>query len=216
MVNTFILHPNLWVNSKLIDNTRLGKQRVEAMQILNTLQGSEKQGWCNHPAVKMWRGYEEFLKCYINSIITEWVNRGFDNNYPLIETINNPSKPWWWNKQAIHFTHQANLYLKMPHFYANTKARLNMKIPTIFDDEDIFNYYTQIGYIWPENMTPEQKQDFIEDNIRPCDVADPLTAHLINPRYCVGILSSGDRKGQYCHRILRNDDNYCGTHSLRK
>ena len=56
---------------KCLDYRRLGKQRVEAMQILKAL-GNPSYGWQNHPAVKMWRGYEEALKFYMNMCILEW------------------------------------------------------------------------------------------------------------------------------------------------
>ena len=36
-----------------LDNKRLGKQRVEAYQIIRALTG-ESQGWIHHPATKMW------------------------------------------------------------------------------------------------------------------------------------------------------------------
>jgi len=73
-----------------LDYRRLGKQRVEAKQILNILLGKAKVNrngkipWSNHPAVLMWKGYEEGLKQYYNVIVLEWINRGYKNNMPLI------------------------------------------------------------------------------------------------------------------------------------
>ena len=46
-------------SAKCLDYKRLGKQRVEAKQILNILLGeTTKTGWRNHPSVLMWYGYE--------------------------------------------------------------------------------------------------------------------------------------------------------------
>lgn len=38
MVNTFLVHENFDISAKLLDRSRLGKQRVEAYQILNILE----------------------------------------------------------------------------------------------------------------------------------------------------------------------------------
>jgi len=43
--------------AKCLDVKRLGKQRVETYQILKALLG-ESKGWRNHPATRMWEGYE--------------------------------------------------------------------------------------------------------------------------------------------------------------
>jgi hypothetical protein len=42
-------------------------------------QGShrEPKGWYNHPATKMWRGYETALYAYIQQMVIEWKSRGY-------------------------------------------------------------------------------------------------------------------------------------------
>lgn len=60
-------------SAKCLDDKRLGKQRVEAWQIL-------KGDFQNHPASKMWRGCQAALITYIDAITSEWVSRGFDDN----------------------------------------------------------------------------------------------------------------------------------------
>jgi hypothetical protein len=65
----------------VLDNKRLGKQRVECLQILNALAGKSK-GWRNHPAVLMWHGHEECLKVYMDCMVQEWERRGFKNTIP--------------------------------------------------------------------------------------------------------------------------------------
>jgi hypothetical protein len=72
---TFITSSNLAECAKALDYKRLGKQRVEAYQILNTLKG-HSHGWKNHPAVKMWEGHTGALALYMNAMIDEWVARG--------------------------------------------------------------------------------------------------------------------------------------------
>ena len=87
MVNLFVLSANLKENARLLDNSRLGKQRLETKQIINTLEGNS-EAWSNHPATLSWRGYVPALKIYYNFIVREWISRGFVNNmelYPVNE-----------------------------------------------------------------------------------------------------------------------------------
>lgn len=70
--------------AKTLDNKRLNKQALEGWQILMTLteldpQGNHRtpKGWVNHPAVKMWRGHESALFCYVLEMVQEWKARGF-------------------------------------------------------------------------------------------------------------------------------------------
>lgn len=116
-----------------LDYRRLGKQRVEALQILNTLQG-KSNGWANHPAVKMWRGYESMLERYMNAMIVEWQLRGYKNTMQL-RALNNappPVLPQWITKDLV-LSHRSNLLRKEPHYY-------RMFWPNMPDN---------IPYIWP-------------------------------------------------------------------
>ena len=54
-MQTFLPYPDLRDSVACLDSKRLGKQRVECLQILNVLEG-RRTGWQNHPAVKMWAG----------------------------------------------------------------------------------------------------------------------------------------------------------------
>jgi hypothetical protein len=54
-MQTFLPVANFKESAKILDYRRLGKQRVEARQILNALQGKSK-GWANHPATKCGEG----------------------------------------------------------------------------------------------------------------------------------------------------------------
>lgn len=55
-MQTFLPYPDFERSAAALDYRRLGKQRIEAYQILQTLQNPEQRSWRNHPAVRMWRG----------------------------------------------------------------------------------------------------------------------------------------------------------------
>ena len=75
-MQTFLPYDSFTKTAQCLDYMRLGKQRVEAYQILRVLTG-ESQGWKNHPAVKMWKGYEYALTWYGYVICSEWIMRGY-------------------------------------------------------------------------------------------------------------------------------------------
>jgi hypothetical protein len=50
-MQTFLPYESYARSAAVLDRQRLGKQRVEAMQILRVLAG-ETAGWGNHPAVR--------------------------------------------------------------------------------------------------------------------------------------------------------------------
>ena len=54
-MQTFITSIDFKLCARVLDRQRLGKQRVEVLQILQTLLG-ESTGWRNHPCVRMWKG----------------------------------------------------------------------------------------------------------------------------------------------------------------
>lgn len=74
-MQTFLPYPNFSGSAEVLDPRRLGKQRVEAMQILRALT-RPVYGWKHHPAVLMWRGHEEALGAYAVAICREWCRRG--------------------------------------------------------------------------------------------------------------------------------------------
>ena len=118
-MQTFLVDQNWYISARHLDNKRLGKQRVEAMQILRVLAGKTK-GWRNHPAVLMWYGHEKYLAVYHDIIVQEWVSRGFKNNMPLLAPPGGgrlqclPS--WTYSKRLID-SHRSNLLRKDPVFY---------------------------------------------------------------------------------------------------
>lgn len=122
-MQTFLPYPNFHMSAKCLDRQRLGKQRVETLQILRCLAG-ETDGWKNHPAVKMWRGYEIPLAMYGLAICDEWVRRGYkDTCATKIMELKNKhfkegpvSMPPWIGGD-IHITHQSRLVQKFPEHY---------------------------------------------------------------------------------------------------
>ena len=84
-MQTFLPYKDFKKSAEVLDYKRLGKQRVEALQIHNIVSGKRTTGgWINHPAVKMWRGYMDALALYHNTMIDEWVSRGYNNTMSKI------------------------------------------------------------------------------------------------------------------------------------
>ena len=98
MVNTFLPYADFKQSAQCLDYRRLGKQRVEARQIIKVLEDPEAKAWKNHPATLMWKGYVPALKAYFNVIVSEWVARGYKNNLPLYDLPDEVIYPWWLGK----------------------------------------------------------------------------------------------------------------------
>lgn len=120
VLQTFIVTEDFTETAKKLDSKRLGKQRVEAFQIWQTLYDNRK-GWQNHPAVKMWRGFENALLYYMNTMVTEWTCRGYINNMFLIIPRGPVIMPWWLSGeygQRLRESHRSNLLRKDLTYYA--------------------------------------------------------------------------------------------------
>jgi hypothetical protein len=123
-MQTFLPYPDFIESVKVLDSKRLGKQRLEAYQILRTLKG-ETQGWKNHPAVRMWRGYTRALGFYHDCCIQEWKDRGFKNTFEKnhIAIVGDGHlqihflMPDWIGNEDFHRSHRANLVRKAPEIY---------------------------------------------------------------------------------------------------
>lgn len=131
-MQTFLPYKNFVKSAECLDYRRLGKQRVEAFQILNALDGKSK-GWVNHPATRMWRGYEDALKLYHNVCIEEWVKRGYKNTMQLKDVPEDLEMPWWLGDEKLHASHRSKLLEKD------------------FDYYSVFNWLEKPGmaYWWP-------------------------------------------------------------------
>ena len=118
-MQTFLPYDDFEKTFRCLDWRRLGKQRVEAMQIYNIISGrTEKKGWSSHPCVKMWRGYNNALALYHNLCIKEWVSRGYNNNMSLIECEGEIIYPNWLGGDKFHALHRGTLLFKAPEWYS--------------------------------------------------------------------------------------------------
>ena len=117
-MQTFLPYSDIKKSIECLDWRRLGKQRVESMQIHNILTGkTQTKGWRNHPAVLMWSGFENALAVYMNTAITHWIDRGYNNTMKLIEVVDYQLPPWF-GDQKFHDSHKSNLLRKDFDFYS--------------------------------------------------------------------------------------------------
>jgi hypothetical protein len=136
-MQTFLPYPDFTESAKVLDYRRLGKQRVEVLQLLSALHsGPEKwvttkygarvkrpTPWHNHPAAKMWRGYENALVSYGLDCCVEWIERGYkDTCMGKIESywdeMANQDQPPWLGNPDFHAAHRSNLLRKDPVHYS--------------------------------------------------------------------------------------------------
>jgi hypothetical protein len=122
-MQTFLPYPDLHRSPEVLDDRRLGKQRVEAYQILRTLLGVST-GWRHHPAVRMWRGCEGALGEYALACCSAWAARGRRDTVAgkvrdLLDRhrVCDATLPPWWGDDDFHRSHRSNLVRKDPGFY---------------------------------------------------------------------------------------------------
>jgi hypothetical protein len=122
-LNTFLPYSDFAASARCLDNARLGKQRVEVLQLVNTLKG-KSTGWRNHPCIKMWRDFPDALIQYGVAICDEWTSRGFKDTVrekllsmsSVAQTSSIPM-PQWLGRESFHASHRANLLRKDPLWY---------------------------------------------------------------------------------------------------
>ena len=118
-MQTFLPYADAKRSAQVLDYRRLGKQRVEAFQIYKIVSGERsKGGWINHPAVIMWRGYKDALAVYHNTMIDEWVARGYNNTMAKLPVWKVELPPWWGDEEYMHPTGQT-FYGRTQHFIAS-------------------------------------------------------------------------------------------------
>lgn len=120
-MQTFLPYPDFAKSALVLDNKRLGKQRVECLQILKALS-DPGYGWQNHPAVKMWRHWQISLASYGEIVCFEWRKRGFQDTcleklqpYSALRVDLQPV-PTWCNENFCA-SHRSNLLRKDPTHY---------------------------------------------------------------------------------------------------
>lgn len=117
-MQTFVPYPDFTKSAQVLDRARLGKQRVETWQIIQSLT-VPTYGWKNHPAVKMWKGHTPALAAYGQAICEEWIARGYkDSLKPRFDALVQTGAPLpsWWG-QGIHASHRSKLLEKQPEWY---------------------------------------------------------------------------------------------------
>ena len=129
-MQTFLPYKDFKKTAKVLDYRRLGKQRVEAMQIVQSIENNT--GWRHHPIVKMWTPYIDALKLYHNIIIIEWLDRGYNNNMSFYDISNNIHYPRWLGYEPFHESHRANLLRKDYEFYSRYNWHENPELPYIW------------------------------------------------------------------------------------
>lgn len=131
-MQTFLPYPDFKKSLQALDYRRLGKQRVEAMQLIGALEGTKK-GWANHPATLMWRGYLPALKLYHDEAIKEWVRRGYKNTMQLMNPKPATVKmPPWFGDRKFHRSHQSNLVRKLPEHYRAYFPKVPSDLPYVW------------------------------------------------------------------------------------
>jgi hypothetical protein len=148
-MQTFVPFVSFEASARALDAKRLGKQRVEVIQIVRALT-VEGYAWKSHPAVLMWKGYEEALGRYGLVMCEVWLELGFGDTcaatiradlatygIPHLRTeaelADAGALPPWLFDEAVRESHQSALVRKDPEFYRAT-------FPDVRPD---------IEYVWP-------------------------------------------------------------------
>jgi hypothetical protein len=135
-MQTFLPYQDFSRSAECLDRQRLGKQRVEVLQLLRALTG-ETKGWANHPACLMWRGHIHELAVYGIECCTAWISRGYKDTCreKMMPYLNHPcgGGPSWLGDEEFHASHRSNLLRKNRDYY----SRFGWTEP---DD---------LPYIWP-------------------------------------------------------------------
>ena len=92
------------------------------MQIMTAL--CEGRGWVNHPATRMWEGYEAALMAYQVAVVRQWLLRGYkdtclEKTEAIWDKAGKPGndEPPWLGMRRFHVAHQSMLIQKDPEFY---------------------------------------------------------------------------------------------------
>lgn len=150
-MQTFLPYPDFIESLRSLDNKRLGKQRVEAYQIISAItqrprkDGKPYKGWVSHPCSVMWKNYLIALKMYYNDSIDVWKERGFKNTmeYEIID--NDLVLPHWIGNNEFHSSHRANLLRKDYDFYSQKGWSENPTDPYIWMNEEGKWYKQMVG-----------------------------------------------------------------------
>ncbi|HEX8304807.1 MAG TPA: MSMEG_6728 family protein [Jatrophihabitans sp.] len=129
-MQTFLPYPGFLASAQVLDRQRLGKQRVETLQILRALELPD-YGWQNHPVVRMWRGRTPALVRYGLDCVRVWIGRGHGDSTaeqiaefaPWVRELSQDDLrrefllPAWLGDERLHRSHRSQLIGKDPEFY---------------------------------------------------------------------------------------------------
>lgn len=129
-MQTFLPYESFLASAHVLDRQRLGKQRVETLQILRALELPD-YGWQNHPAVRMWRGRTPALVRYGLDCVRVWTGRGHDDSTaeqiaefaPWVRDLSQADLqresllPSWLGDERLHRSHRSQLIAKEPEYY---------------------------------------------------------------------------------------------------
>jgi hypothetical protein len=122
-MNTFLPYDDFARSARCLDRMRLGKMRVETLQLLKSLI-DPTYGWRNHPASRMWSNHGRSLARYGVAVCDVWIARGYkDTCRDKILELNalfppDDSDPEWLGNEQFHASHRSNLLRKSPEFYS--------------------------------------------------------------------------------------------------
>lgn len=172
-MQSFVTDSCLLTCVKNLDNKRLGKQRLEGLQMLNSIYSGSTRGLFHNHCTKMWKNHPLALQAYINFCIQEWIFRGFKNTMKIFPEYSEQMPDWFYWK-SLQRSHRANLLRKNLAFYKDKF----IKTP---QDYEILRPYLYCGYLWPTKLTEEQYRIASEENVDPKEICDPINlAQLVN------------------------------------
>ena len=151
-MQVFLPYESYLLSAQCLDWRRLGKQRVECMQIINAVEGKPRKdgkpatGWVNHPATIMWRPYLDSLKYYANIVMMEWLSRGYKNNMEFYEVDKDlAQEPHWLGFESFHASHRSNLLRKDKEHYSSYDWEESDDLPYLWNDKDSKWYAQLVG-----------------------------------------------------------------------
>lgn len=129
-MQTFLPYPDFLASAHVLDRKRLGKQRVETLQVVRALELPD-YGWQSHPVVRMWRGYTPALVRYGLDCVRVWTGRGHDDSTadqiaefaPWVRDLSQADLqresllPSWLGDERLHRSHRSQLIAKEPEYY---------------------------------------------------------------------------------------------------
>jgi hypothetical protein len=137
------------MSAQVLDDRRLGKQRVETKQVMMAilrkmgLIKDEKRGWLNHPIVLMYynggRPYFKDLGGYFNACIEEWRRRGMRSQISLSDIEHLILRAGSAEGHPLTHVHEVEyrrvLILKEPEHYLRTFRR--EEVVEVFETEPV-------------------------------------------------------------------------------